>query len=195
MKATLITISVIGIGLFLATAAYSRLGYESPDYEVVKKDGKFEVRNYPSMTIISTAMDGPDPNDGSSFMRLFRYISKGNEAEEKISMTTPVFRLPADNAQGQKMSFVAPTKNAEAGMPAPNSDAVKVEKLEGGRFAAVRFSGRWENELSARKTAALKEWIEEQGLKTVGKPIHANYDPPFTPPMLRRNEVLFRLAN
>ena len=91
MKRVLITIFIVVI-LVLVFAAWksSRFAYETANYEVVTKQGAYEVRNYTPMVIASTSMDNADPNSGGTFRRLFRYISKNNEDEQKIAMTTPV---------------------------------------------------------------------------------------------------------
>ncbi len=163
----------------------TRAGYESPKYSVVENDSsEFEIRRYPAMEVVATKSGDNSGGDGS-FMRLFRYIDKGNEAEQKIAMTTPVLM-----SEG-KMHFVVPTAVAADGTPAPANDAVVVETIPAGIFATMRFAKREEAQASAR---TLMESLKKAGKNTEGKPIFAYYDPPWTPAMLRRNEVLIRLA-
>lgn len=169
----------------------SRLGVASPEYRVVESDGPFEIRDYPDMVVVGTPMADADPTEGTSFMRLFRYISGSNEAEQKISMTTPVMTSQKDG--GLQMSFIVPEDVADGGAPLPTADAVVLETVPGGRFASVRFSGRWTDERFEEAAAELEKWLESRDLRPAGLPIIANYDPPFTPPMLRRNEVWIRL--
>ncbi len=57
---------------FLAAIfALTAMATETPDYKVLSQDGKFEVREYPGLTLVRTASGDGD------FMRLFRYISGG----------------------------------------------------------------------------------------------------------------------
>ncbi len=180
----IITIAVIGF-------KFSRFGLETPEYVVVKKDGAFEIREYPAMLVVSTPMENPDPQEGTSFMRLFRYISGNNESEQKIAMTTPVFTSQENGTR--EMSFVVPENIAETGAPGAKSELVEISNMAGGRFAAYRFKGAWDlNKFAAAKTA-LANWIAQQNLKPQGEPMIANYDPPFTPAFLKRNEILVRL--
>lgn len=176
----------------VAFARYGRGGYESPAYRVVVDEGSFQVREYPSMVLATTPMSGPGLEDGESFMRLFGYISGGNAAGAKISMTTPVFM--SGEGEGGRMAFVVPRELAEKGAPAATGPEIRIEPMPGGRFAAYRFSGRRDPEACERARRKLERWIREQGLQADGPPIVAGYDPPFIPPFLRRNEVLFRLA-
>lgn len=169
----------------------SRFGVPSPDYRVLEEDGAFELRAYPSLTLVSTPMPGTDGEEGSAFMRLFRYISGSNEAEQKVSMTTPVLTEPVDG--GLRMSFVVPEDVAAEGAPTPLAAEVALTTFEGGRFAVYRFSGSWERSRLDGAAAELSTWIEERGLTPAGEPIVAGYDPPFMPPFLRRNEILVRV--
>jgi hypothetical protein len=184
--ATLALLALVGF------ARYGRGGYESPAYRVVVDGGSFQVREYPSMVLAITPMNGLGREDGESFMRLFGYISGGNAAGAKISMTTPVFM--SGEGEGGRMAFVVPREQAEKGAPAATGPDIRIEPMPGGQFAAYRFSGRLDPEACERARRELERWIREQGLRFDGPLIVAGYDPPFIPPFLRRNEVLFRIG-
>ncbi len=190
--ALLLTGLCLFVALVVAGCATSRLAYESPEYSVLQEDGSFEVRQYPDMTVVSTPMKSSNPNEDDSFMKLFGYIAKGNEDNQKIAMTTPVFM--SGDGDGE-MSFVVPKEVAAEGAPQPNSDQLALGTMAGGKFAVYRYSGSWKENRRNSAEETLGEWVAKQGLKTQGKFISAGYDPPFTPPPLRRNEVLIRLAN
>ncbi len=182
----LFAIAVLALG---SACKATRAGYESPNYKTVSKDGAFEIRHYPSMTIASTSMDDTNPTEGSSFMNLFDYISKGNEQGEKIAMTTPVFI----DKGSKKMSFIVPTETAAASAPKPSSPSVRLGTMRGGEFAAYRYSGAWNPERTSAAETKLRAWTKTQRVRTAGDAIVAHYDPPFTPKPLRRNEVLLRV--
>lgn len=189
------TIAAGGVLLLTVAACALPAGrgkYESPDYQVEAADGAFEVRDYPTMTVVSTSMTTDDDRRNSAFMKLFRYISGQNEKDQKISMTTPVFSTRQSDTAS--MSFVVPAEVAKAGAPAANDESVTISERKGGRFAVYRYSGRWTDELNRAATEKLAAWIAEQGLRPIGEPETANYDPPYTPPPFRRNEVLVRIA-
>ncbi len=88
MKTFLALISLLVAAVVLAGCKGSRKGYESAPYRVLESDGKFELRDYPALAVVETPMRG---DSGSSFQRLFRYISGLNTGDQKIAMTTPVF--------------------------------------------------------------------------------------------------------
>jgi len=179
-----------GIGsatLFFCGCQFTRAGYESAEYSVESKTEGFEIRAYPELTIASTPMKTEGKGQDKSFMRLFGYISGENEDSEKISMTTPVFM------QDEEMRFVLPKKVAEEGAPDATAPEVDVKTMPAGRYAVYRFTGGRSDAKVLRAKETLKKWLETNKLNSEGSIISAGYDPPFTPAMLQRNEVLVRL--
>ena len=65
------------------------MAYEEANYEVVKKNSIYEIRKYSDRLVIETSMS----NEGSSFRKLFNYISGNNDKNEEIKMTTPVTQM------------------------------------------------------------------------------------------------------
>lgn len=162
------------------------MAIETPDYKILEQDGKFEVREYPAMTVARTAMGDGD------FMRLFRYISGGNEAEQKIAMTAPV--LVQHKGEDRGMSFVVPREVAAKKVPAPKADDVSVDEMPAAKFSVFTYSARRTDANEAEALSKLRAWAEKKNLKTEGEPVFAYYDPPWTLPFMRRNEVMLRVA-
>jgi hypothetical protein len=184
--------------IVVATLAYfgwkltARSAYESAEYAVLESDRSFEVREYPDLMMATTGMGVESQGEDGSFMRLFRYISGTNDANQKVAMTTPVFMEPvADNGQGQ-MGFVVPKQVTEHGIPEPTNDSVRIKKRVGGRFAVIRFAGRINRESRTGAEQKLRTWMNDQGLIADGEAEVAGYDAPWTPGPLRRNEILIR---
>lgn len=191
--------TLAGVGLFLfGTLAWNltaRAGYESAEYKVIESDKNIEIREYPDLMLAATDSKMDSQGNDGSFMRLFRYISGNNEAGQKISMTTPVF-MEGDIGESEiSMGFVMPKEVAVEGVPAPKSDGVQIRKRKGGRFAVIRFAGRLDSKLAKQQEAKLREWMKSRDLEGEQTVEAAGYDPPFTPGLLRRNEVLIRLKN
>lgn len=178
------------IGLFWFVRN-SRAVTETPDYQVVQTDGKFEIRDYPTLTVATTPMGGDEMN--RSFGQLFRFITGNNQKAEKIEMTTPVL---IDTAKDRKtMSFIMPRRAVEKGIPEPAGESVALSKVEGARFAVLRFDGGRTAETEKAAIERLKTWLATQKLTGKGDPIFAYYDPPWTPNILRRNEVMIRIEH
>ena len=189
----LLTVALFGLAAFFGWKLTARGAYESAEYTVVESDGGFEIREYPDILLATTNMQFEKQGKDGSFMRLFRYISGANDADQKVAMTTPVFMQPESRATPGKMGFVIPKKIAEQGAPNPTGGAVELSKRAGGRFAVIRFSGRLTSDSLQDAEARLRAWIAKRNLVADGRAESAGYDPPWTPGPLRRNEVLIRL--
>ena len=189
MKTTLIVLGVAGlVALIFCGCAAVRAGYQSAPYQVIRTDGKFELRDYPELVLVETRSQGAD----NSFMRLFHYIGGQNAASQKISMTTPVF-MAGENTNAT-MAFVLPSDMPLEKAPQPADSGVSLKKIPAGRFAVLRFSG---SRSASHETAAmtrLQAWLGQQHLSTTGGPVFGYFDPPWTPSFLRRNELMLRLA-
>lgn len=184
----------LAIILPIAAAAFwlvstSRAATETPDYEVIRTDEKFEIRDYSALTLATTPMN--DDGMNGCFGQLFRFITGKNEGAEKIEMTSPVL---IDTAKDRKtMSFIMPKKAVEKGVPKPAGDGVSLGKVEASRFAVLRFGGGRTVENEKAAIEKLAAWLDGQKIAGKGDPIFAYYDPPWTPVIMRRNEVMIRI--
>lgn len=183
-------ILLVAAALVLMGCKATRAGYESAPYKVVRADGKFEVRDHPALRVVETPMTGGGSGSDGSFNRLFRFITGGNEAQQKIAMTTPVFMSGGDS--NATMAFVLPANLKTGQAPTPTDGAVKVRELEAGRFAVLRFSGGRNATKEAETLGRLTKWMAAEGMGVLSPPMYGYFDPPWTPAFLRRNEVMLR---
>ena len=187
MKLLILVMAVAVVAVLLkAGCAAMRAGYQSAPYQVARRDGHFELRNYPTLVVVETPMRGSD----NSFMRLFRFIGGSNVAKQKIAMTTPVFM--AGEATNAAMAFVMPKNMSASQTPKPDDPNVVVREVSGGQFAVLRYRGGRNAKNEAAALAKLNSWIERESMKPEGSPIYGYYDPPWTPTFFRRNEVMLR---
>jgi len=185
-------ILAVAVVLVFAGCQATRAGYESAPYKIVRSTGKFELRDYPALTVVETPMARGGSKADGSFNRLFRFITGGNEAKQKIAMTTPVFMSGSDS--NATMAFVMPEKLKSGEVPKPADGSVAVREWAAGRFAVLRFSGGRNAKHEAEALDRLKTWLAVEGLGISSPPVYGYFDPPWTPAFLRRNEVMLRTA-
>jgi DNA gyrase inhibitor GyrI len=189
MTIALIVLVIGGVTIVVGCQT-SRHHYESAPYKVVRADGKFELRDYPALTIAETTMTRDSKAADNSFMRLFGFITGKNENKQKIAMTTPVFMSGSDS--NRVMAFVMPANMKPDQVPKPADGSVVVRELPGGRFAVLQFSGGRNAKNEAQTLDQLKAWMTTQGLGVQSQPMYGYFDPPWTLPFLRRNEVMLQ---
>ena len=182
---------------------------EEPKYNVLEKDGDFELREYESFLVAQTVVkDDFDKAGNVSFKRLFGYISGENIKKEKMSMTIPVVAqsetneeikmtipvLAEDKAEGWLFSFVLPSKYDLESIPLPLNDKVFIAEIKERKVAVLRFSGFWSDKYLEEKNEMLINWAIDNKLEIISSPSFATYDPPFAIPFLRRNEVMIEIV-
>jgi effector-binding domain-containing protein len=195
---------IILAAAFIIIGAIDAMAIEEATYNVVKKDDKFEIRDYAPHILAETVVEGDLEQAGNkAFNKLFRYISGDNRSRDKMAMTAPV----SQEAIGEKIkmtapvgqqrvqdrwavSFMMPASYTLETLPEPEDPDVTFRQVPARRMAAVRYSGFWSEKNYLRYKMELESWIHERGLTIVGDPVWARYNPPFTPWFLRRNEIL-----
>lgn len=185
----ILTLPTMTALLLTAGCGTTRGGYATAPCKLVRAAGKFEVRDYPALTVIETPMAGAWGDAG--FGRLFRFISGRNEQGRKIAMTTPV--LMSGGGSSRTMAFVLPADRESDRVPKPVDKAVAVREIPPGRFAVLRFSGGRSAKNEAEALNRLRTWMAEDGLIASSPPVYGYFDPPWTPWFLRRNEVMLRI--
>jgi hypothetical protein len=179
-----------------------RSGTEEPHYTLVHQAGGFEVRRYGPRVEMSTVL-ASDENEAryQGFRRLAGYIFGGNKAREKIAMTAPVAQnaekiamtapvTEARDADGRwRIAFYAPSTYTVETMPIPDDPTVELRTAPGMVVAVRRFSGDRSPAAVAEETRNLLRDLEGSGWRATGETFAWFYDPPWTLPFLRRNEV------
>ena len=201
--------NVAAVATLLLTSACSVFGGAAapePSYVVVRVEAPFEIRDYPELVIVSTAMTD---DSGAAFGKLFDYISGVNQGNRKISMTAPVLQarggdkveMTAPVIQGRigdgesrQMAFLLPESFTFETAPLPIDPSVSLSTIPPRRVAAVRFNGRLSDEAAEAQRLKLIAWLSEQQIEPVGLAESAGYNPPWTLPPLRRNEVFIPIA-
>ncbi len=163
-------------------------------YKVIHKDNEFEIRLYEQYTIAKTLIDD-DYNNSSSqgFKILASYIFGANKTKKKIKMTAPVV-MKKKQAQWE-MNFTIPKNVKFKDLPVPEDKKVAFEEIPMNLVAVVRFSGARTASKNKEQLLKLKDWLEiNDEYEEIDEPMYAGYDPPWTAPFLRRNEVLISIS-
>ena len=140
----------------------------------------------------------------SAFRPLVNYISGANQAQASLAMTAPVIQQAAgermamtapvlQKASGPRtwtVSFVLPGARPIADYPVPTNPQVTLRAFPAEHAAVLRWSGRWTAANLEQRTRQLRDVITEAEWQVVGEPRWARFDPPWTPPFLRRNEIV-----
>ena len=184
MKKIFLSISFIVYLILLFPYSISMANEEAP-YDVVHKADIYEVRHYSDRLVAQVINKG----DNKAFRKLFNYISGANNSAEKIKMTVPVTQPIKDNELF--MQFYLPSEFNKKTTPIPTNSDVEITLMKEGYFAVIRYSGRSSDKNFTKYSKILREKLLEDKILINGFAIKATYNPPWTLPPFRRNEVMF----
>ena len=170
----------------ILTLSSQLMAYEETNYEIVKENKIYEIRKYPNRLVIETSSI-----EGNGFRKLFNYISGNNKDNEEIKMTVPVTQEIKNG--NMTMQFYLPSKFNKDNAPKPSNSEIKVLTIEGGYYAAIKYSGRSSDKNFLKNKDILEKELKQDNVIILSPPIRASYNSPFTLPMLKRNEVMYKI--
>jgi hypothetical protein len=200
------------LALWIGWGAYVIRTTERVSYESLESADEYEIRRYPQTVLVETTAE----SENAAFWRLYRYIAGENEPSEEIAMTAPVASsgetipmtapVRTDRGDGESVSMTAPIRTDRTGdevsmafylppeytperAPAPTDPAVQLAVEPARTLAVKRFSWYATDRRVERNERALLEALTERGIDVRGASVLLQYNDPWTPPFMRRNEV------
>lgn len=192
---------------------------EEPKYVLLEKSEPFELRAYAPLIVAEVKVDGDlDAASAQGFRLIAAYIFGKNQVAEKIAMTAPVGIESSDQNKSAKIamtapvkieggkpletaanqwtvSFVMPAEYTLSSLPKPLNPQINIREVPAEKRAVITFSGFYNEDKVQEKTQALREWMKTKNLKPVGEPQFARYNPPWTLPFMRRNEIMIQVLD
>lgn len=185
------------------------MAIEEPSYEVLLETKHYEVRRYEPYIVAEVDVDDDFKRAGNNAFRILAgYIFGDNAAQQKMNMTAPV-----ESAGGERMKMTAPvTSQAGVGdgpytyafvmerkytmetLPKPTNPDIRIVERPERIMAVHRYSGSWSEERYEKHQKILLDALATDGIETIGLPVFARYNAPFTPWFLRRNEIIIEIG-
>lgn len=183
------------------------MAIEEAKYDVIEKEGAFEIRKYHDHIVAETYVDSSfEEASNIAFRILFKYIDGNNTTKSSIAMTAPVSQqknsekismtAPVNMQEvsgNYRITFLMPSKYTMDTIPRPLDERVKIKKEKGKTFAAYKYSGGWSKKKYEKMKRKFMAIIDKRNLKITGEPTFARYNSPFMPWLFRRNEILIEI--
>ena len=181
---------------------------EKPKYQSTSLADSIELRSYDPMIVAAVQVNGKRKEAiGEGFRILADYIFGNNTLEQNISMTAPVQQQSGETiamtapVQQQKnsnfwtISFVMPKMYTLKTIPKPNNKEVILNEVPAQNFIAIRFSGTNSDDNIEQHERTLFNFIKQNKIKVMGESKYAFYNPPWTLPFMRRNEIMMQILD
>jgi hypothetical protein len=180
-----------------------RVGTEEPKYTRRQLTDTVELRTYgPRIAAETTVIDDEDRARNIGFRRLAGYIFGANRRAQTIAMTAPVSQTGGQQIamtapvvqsaapdRGFVIRFFMPSKWTLETLPTPNDDQVRLITVPPETVAVLKFSGDRSPKAVATCTGELMKVLQDSGIEPTGEAGAWFYDPPWTLPFRRRNEI------
>ena len=183
-------IRTLFISLVVSVMATQAIAIEEPVYQVEKawEAEQIEIRAYAPRVM---AVTGMNEDSDSGFRVLAGYIFGGNAEEQKIAMTAPVQQSMAGE---KEMAFMIPAEYALEDLPEPEDQRVSFREAPAYTAAVIQFSGWASAEKADENWQQLRRFLIAEGIDITGEPTLNQYNPPWTLPFMRRNEIMVPVA-
>ena len=183
-------IQTLFISLVTSVMTTQAIAIEEPVYQVEKawEAEQIEIRAYAPRIMAVTGMN----EDSDSGCRVLAgYIFGGNAEEQKIAMTAPVQQTMAGE---KEMAFMMPAEYALKDLPQPEDQRVSFREAPAYTAAVIQFSGWASAEKADENWQQLQRFLIAEGIDITGEPTLNQYNPPWTLPFMRRNEIIVPVA-
>jgi hypothetical protein len=192
INAFIIIITFLGLLLGFKFLFISLRSIESPNYKTLEKKGNIELREYPAMILASIVVEGKQiPALSIGFKKIADYIFGNNSKMQRIAMTAPVLQI-GDNSNWQ-VAFIMPAKFNIRNLPKPAHSELNLRSHAPGKYIVLRFSGSIKYKNLNLKLKEFNDYLLKNNCAIFGKPVFAFYNPPWTLPFMRRNEIWYKI--
>ena len=183
-------IQTLFISLVTSVMTTQAIAIEEPVYQVEKawEAEQIEIRAYAPRIM---AVTGMNEDSDSGFRVLAGYIFGGNAEEQRIAMTAPVQQTMAGE---KEMAFMMPAEYALKDLPQPEEQRVSFREAPAYTAAVIQFSGWASAEKADENWQQLQRFLIAEGIDITGEPTLNQYNPPWTLPFMRRNEIIVPVA-
>jgi hypothetical protein len=204
-----IVIGICAVLLIWAIGSYLVIrNIEVPSYIVLEKRDGYEIRSYQAYMVAETEVKGPYSDAlTAGFGIIANYIFGGNTSQTSIAMTAPVLENTSEkiamtapvlnnstSSQTRIISFVLPSKYTADTLPTPKDARVTITEVPSRTVAALRFNWYATQKRVEQKTNLIHSYLERDNIKFTEPTQVAQYNPPLSFPVTRRNEILVPLS-
>lgn len=159
------------------------MAYEKLIFQVLKKDGIFEIRKYDAHMLMRV-----DLKSNKGFSTLFNYISGDNSKRQKIQMTVPVI---TDVVAQDYIAFTMP-KAIRENYPSPNDPNINIVEIPEKTYLSMSYKGGQRRAVKALE--ALRSYASDNQIDLLGAPVLLRYQPPFLPFFLKKNDLMIEIT-
>ena len=144
---------------------------------------------------------GDPKNEGKEALAMTAPVAMDKKQGTAIAMTAPVAMEKDADTATKRMKFFLPAEYDDMSkIPKPTDPAVKIEEVPPAVGAVHRYNGSFSDSINEQMALALAAQLREDGIDRMSDDYVKDhfqfwgFNPPFTIPYFRRNEVWIELT-
>ena len=162
------------------------------NFTLIKQEENFAIRHYDGFILVkANGSEEYKKKANDIFGKLFDYIQGNNQKNVEIAMTVPVLR--SYHNEIWNMSFIMPEYLDFSQIPQPNDKSLIIKSVNNFKAIIIEFSGRINEKNINDNKVILQDYAARQNIELTDKYYVAIYNPPWTLPFMRRNEIIYKI--
>lgn len=177
---------------------------ERPDFEVITDYDTIQIRKIPQQLYATVTMTGNESQVSSKAFRILAgFIFGWNKSRTSVAMTSPVISQQQPqtiamtspvisqkaNEWSYNISFLMPKEYSIDTLPIPDDDRITIHSVDERIIAVISFNAYATANRIEKYRTKLLAWLKALNIATLWEPIVAQYNDPWTPPLMRTNEI------
>ena len=177
---------------------------ERPDFEIITDYDNIQIRKIPKQIYATVTITGNESQVSSEgFSILAGFIFGWNKSRTNVAMTSPVISQKQsqtiamtspvlsqkDNEWSYSISFLMPKEYTIDTLPIPDDDRITIHNIDEKTIAVISFNAYATQTRIEKYRSKLLDWLKSLNISTLWEPIVAQYNDPWTPPLMRTNEI------
>lgn len=203
----LIWVITLSLAIWLIGSYISKAWLEEPDYTVILEENGYEIRHYSPYIVAEIEVKWTYSEAlNSGFRNLAGYIFGWNTKKQSLQMTSPVIQKRSEKIRmtspvidisnktsTRTVQFVMPREYSLENLPTPNDTRVQLREIPARKVVALRFTWWITEKRAEQKKLLLSELLRKENYAIIWDFLTAQYNPPFSFPLMRRNEILVEI--
>lgn len=179
---------------------------EEPNYKRVENKKWYSIREYSNYIVAEVEVTWPQDEALSNGFRLLAWyifwwntkkqsiamtapVNDIENSSEKIAMTVPVSETITEN-NSRIIQFSMPSKFTLSSLPIPNNEKVKIREISWYKAAVLQYTWYATESKIEKMKQKLITYLNNDNIQINGNIISAQYNPPLSFPLLRKNEII-----
>ena len=166
---------------------------KEPKHKLIVEEKWYEIHHYHPYLIAEIDIFWPRARAMQDWYRILSYyLFWGNDVEKKMDFMNPV-RDKRKKLFQHTIQFMLSDTFTIKTVPKSDDTRITVKEVKRKNMAVLKFTWYVTEKRIKRKVADLSKMLKHDNYIPIGSYISAEYNPPFSFPLMKRNEIMVQV--